>query len=265
MSSYTGFVANRSHHVVNCKHDTRGVAEDVRFSMNGSQFINKDRRYGPPTLNKDRSIKAGEVLFTYRKNRLGPDQQPSVRSVLNGALFARNNKSHEDQIRIVGVSAKDVEYDAGHYDLDPSDDPVAVVSGTITAVNTGSHKIQAGDAVQAYLPPPGGPPQYQDGASRFSDDRKVFAYRPLVLPRTMYEEIEQSGLLPELSKLDPSIQSRIKEPRFNDLLETIRAQAYYEMRNVVGVATTEGLKGKRFDLMVNPMLNLKDRSRASLE
>ncbi len=130
--------------------------------------------FPPPTEKLDRSIFEGEILYasvdessllfndmSYRFNH----QQRPVRSCLNGKSIAYktdNKQAHrlklQNSLQVVGVAAKNVIYDAIPGES-TKDQPVGIVNGLITMMNTSKTPVQAGDLILARVPDPDGGPQ----------------------------------------------------------------------------------------------------------
>lgn len=207
--------------IVNGRYDVPGVANDVRFQGIDGQNQTRRRRvlYPAPTAKADRSIVAGEVLYEVTRNySTQGDQQPHVRSCLNGLTFyskvdddtfnsaklgsigdaQRLNMKKvlddiRDGVRFTGLSQKTVIYDATQVHMSPSDDPTVVTLGQITTINTGDKHISMGDALEAYLPDPRNTgPQYNDGINTFSSNRFVPGVRPLIWESEFAEELKQN-------------------------------------------------------------------------
>lgn len=153
---------------VNCVLAAQWFEDDIMNapSADTTQF----RLYPPISSTTGHRVGRGEAVFTYADEPLNAQQQPYVRSTLNGICFVRpqylngqrfdSNRPAQIEIakyhfwrklRVVGISIDDVEF---HGDIGRASegDPVAIKSGQTAMTNTGSEPIKAGDLIAMTLP-----------------------------------------------------------------------------------------------------------------
>ncbi len=294
-------VATQGAQRINALHDTAGITGDVSFQQSsGKQHKSHRVPYVAPTSMSDRTMMKGEIAVARSKGWVpGTQDNPHVRTVLNGmtvksvlsdtdvmknpeSLLAEMKKS----VRMVGVMLKTVEYDASRIDLDPSDDPVVLVSGHITVTNTGQHSIESGNAMQAYFVPTDTINQYNDKVNFFSPNRVVLGMKPLIMEQEMRKELLANDKNLEKAFYDafkaiaasPAVEAElmakltaltsltaIDAPLLCDAtLHAARANTMWQMHKFVGVATTGGEAGHRFNLLSHPITNLVSRSRTGV-
>lgn len=288
-------VALRGVHEINARHDTAGVADDVRFlQTSGAAGGRRTHAYAPPTEKADRAITFGEIVVARRAAPWTPGtmEEPKVRSVLNGLTFVPATRGADKlaalkrAIRPVGAAKKTVKYDASRPDMDPSDDPVVVVTGHMTTTNTGGEHIEAGDAVEAHLVPADTTHQYKDGVNLFSPNRIVMGTRPLHMEHTLAgailktpafeaamrktietlcggDKAKAEELMKNMSALAATTDLKV-EMTSNAMLHAARAATIAQMQNFVGVATSGAEAGEKFNMVIHPFTNLVSRSRPAI-
>lgn len=267
--------ADRATHTVNCKYAYHEDVQDVRAEQNGSHTTKSKKYYDHLLRQGDKVLKRGEVAYTCTDpETIDHDQQPYVRTCLNGKRFrsnedARNEKQRSDlekSIRMIGFVKNDIAYTEGgnQFSFPTNMQPVAIVSGKTTVYNTGNRRVEAGKAVKAYLVNPDEKNQYND-ANRMSSNRKVVGLETLALHRDLKSEVGAEGkrrLVELVERLDPSVtdagarvDAALKHASADVLLAAHRAMLMYRARNVVGVALSHASPGGRMDVMLTTLVN----------
>jgi len=148
-------IAPRAQIVVNCLHDTNGILSDHLLLNRDNAQKQYLAPYGTTSDAANRSIIAGEIMFEVKAYNQG-SQQPKTRSCLTGLLITNHFKNDAERtkyeiwkrLRVVGIAKKTALFNKSG----AVEDPVAVVAGLITILNTGKASVRRGDWIMASLP-----------------------------------------------------------------------------------------------------------------
>lgn len=130
--------------VINCRHHNQPTVTDPDTII---------YNFYPPSVMEefDRMIRYGELMF--HVGEYTDDDSPIVRSTVSGfhlPLILKDQSREKvfwKHFKLVGVSSKD------HVVFPLIDQPVAVISGLMTLINTGRYKIYRHMILYATLPP----------------------------------------------------------------------------------------------------------------
>lgn len=281
---------------LNAVYDVRSTVRDLTHQTSsgvasGGQQKSMSILYDAPTLQQDRSILMGEVLFTPARAWIpGANDDPEVRSCLNGVLFKTNGKTLEDKkkdlrksIRPVSIALKHVIFDTPNIARGPSDQPVGAVAGQMTVTNLGDKPIEMGQAMQIAMPTTEFMNQYNDGITKVSDNRRAIAYKKLEMPHTLKgvydspdekfkEAVEAACLViakgnkSEAKKLKEGFENALKDPDVelklirDSVVAASRAAITYKIKRCIGGVLKGGEPGQKFVCNSQPMTNLVARA-----
>ncbi len=266
-------VTRENGYVLNALYATDRLASDINYA-NGTKRgrISRLAEYKITPDVSDRSIKRGELLYDRMGKtmpKLGQFQQPYVTTILNGATVVEPSKL-EDEIRVLGMARKDVEYDAKRGEFDPSDDPVVDVSGLTTVLNTGTDTIRPGDAIEWFMTDPDHRYQIRDGVNYFSPNRLTLGVRPMSIDSSLEVACRMDEAFATMWTLFIEVLLKdvktaeflggkrpdATDPRFDRILHAIQAPIVDAYSCSPGVATLSAAPGRRFDMMVTPMMKI---------
>lgn len=271
-----GYVLRVSSYVMNARYATLDVMADDKMLQKprGGRNVSESV-YNPLSNPLDRSIKIGEMLFeTNNKKKRAMNQQPNVRSVLNG-IHVKSTGNGGDRLKAlrnlihpIGPSVKDVVCNAAISGGAPSDDPVVLLAGIATTTNLGGTPICAGDSVEWFLVDPKTRHQYDDGVNVFAPHRAAIGYRTTTLETDASNKdmlfaiacfcntllIHNNALGDMTAKSDKTKAAAVE---FQDILFKIESRMVRSIGNVCAIATSSAQAGCRFNGMIQPFAHIK--------
>ena len=244
--------------VVNSSYDHESDSRDVRDATNNRS--KRVKMYETPSVPASRTLRRGEISYAMRigHERFDSENRPFVRTGLNGSCFKRKDarltpKDVSSSIRMVGVNAYDVPYDASK----PMQ-CVALTSGTITTRNNGDKHIDAGHAIQAYIDPNAKgdhvtigrrPLTFELNVTKtdfFKDDETAKSLMHTMNAALNDTEVDEAAARQLLDRHAAAIQKMYIQ---------LTTRAANRCRNVVGVAVSPAEPGQGYDELQCSALN----------
>lgn len=263
-----GYVTHQNAYVLNGIFATAEVQNDINRAMKRGR-LTYVAPYTATVAPADRGVHRGELLWDRMGPtgglKLGPKQEPHLRSALNGVSVVdtgegdqRNLEKLESEIRVFGVARKDVAYDVTRPELLTSDDPVAVVASLGTVHNTGEGPIRPGQMIEWYLVPTNHRHQIRDGVTFYSPNRATLGMRPFCFDPNVETMCAKDDAFHHVFKdfvntFIPGISGQnITHPMFDILMEAVQLELINAYASTGAIATQAAPRGKRLDAMVVP-------------
>lgn len=260
--------ADRATHTINCKYAYNDDIQDIKAEQNGAN--SKSTRVYEHLLNQgDKIMKRGEIAYvSLDTERVDIDQQPFVRTVLNGKRIKSKTTDPKEQliemeksIRTIGFVKTDIVYSGTSvYGKSSHMQVPAIVSGKTTVVNSGTQPLIAGKAAQTYLLPPGSRNQHKN-YNRMDCNRTIIGLKPLEMYRDWDSDVGEDGrnamedfidsALGDNRMLNPDDVQRKRQRAARDrILAVSRACTMHRAQSVAGVVLTNASGGGQADGML---------------